>query len=68
MDAFVTAQHAAEMVGLAVYARAVLGRSMADEPGVVSLRIECTHTDPGLSVIECELIGPAGMAVAGWSL
>lgn len=68
MDAFVTAKHAAEMVGLAVYARAVLGTAMDDESGVVSLRVEVTYQTAGLSVIECELIGPGGMAVGGFSL
>lgn len=68
MHSFIEAQHAAECVGLAVYARAVLGRAVEDEPGVVSLRLSVTHQSAGLSVIECEVIDSGGNAVGGWSL
>lgn len=68
MHSLVEAAHAAEFVGLAVYARAVLGRAVSDEPEVVSLRLSCTHQSSGLSVIECELVDRAGNAVGGWSL
>lgn len=68
MHAFMQAQHAAEMVGLAVYGRAVLGRAVEDEPEVVSLRLSVTHQGPGLSVIEWELIDRHGMAVGGGGL
>lgn len=68
MHAFIEAQHAAELVGLAVYARAVLSRAVDDEPGVVSLRLSVTHQSVGMSVIECELINRDDMALGGWSL
>ena len=65
MHAFIQAQHAAEMVGLAVYGRAVLGRAVEDEPEVVSLRLSVTHQASGLSVIEWELIDRNGQAIGG---
>ena len=68
MHTYMEAQHAAELVGLAVYARAVLGRAVEDEPGVVSLRIAVTHQSAGLSVIECEVLDGRGNALGGWSL
>ena len=60
--------HAAELAGLAVYCRAVLGRAAVDEPEVVSLRLACSFESPGLSVIEVELIERNGLAVGGFSL
>ena len=68
MHTFIEAQHAAELVGLAVYARAVLGRAVEDEPEVVSLRFSVTHQSAGLSVIFCELLDVRGTALGGWSL
>lgn len=68
MQHFLEAQHAAEMVGLAVYGRAVLGRAVEDEPEVVSLRLSVTHQASGLSVIEWELVDRQGMALGGGGL
>jgi len=68
MHDFMQAQHAAEMVGLAVYGRAVLGRAVEDEPEVVSLRLSVTHQASGLSVIEWELVDRQGMALGGGGL
>lgn len=65
---FIEAQHAAELVGLAVYARACLARAAAEEPDVVSLAFTVTFESPGLSVIECELRQASGLAVGGFSL
>jgi hypothetical protein len=60
--------HAAELVGLAVYCRAVAARAVSAEPEVVSLRLEVTFESPGLSVIEVELIAKGGFAIGGFSL
>jgi len=68
MHSFIQAQHAAEMVGLAVYGRAVLGRAVEDEPEVVSLRLCVTHQASGLSVIEWEFVGRDGLALGGGGL
>lgn len=65
MDNFIAAQHAAQLVGMAAYARAFLGQAVEDEPEVVSLRITCTHQARGLSVIEWELVQVDGMAIGG---
>ncbi len=68
MQPFIEAMHAAELAGLAVYGRAVLGRAVADHAGVISLRMEVTHSSEGLAVVEWELIDAADRAVAGGGL
>ena len=67
MDAFITAQHAAHLVGMAVYMRGFLGQAVEDEPEVVSLRVSCTHQTSGLSVVEWELVNAQGFAIGGGS-
>lgn len=65
MDAFTSGLYAARSASVADALRALLGMHVEDEPEVVSLRVECTHQTSGLSVVEWELIGPAGMAIGG---
>ncbi len=65
---FEQAAHAAELVGLAVYARAVLARAIDQQPDVVSLRLSCTLDAPGLQVIEAEFIDARGVALGGFGL
>lgn len=65
---FEQAAHAAELVGLAVYARAVLARAVEHEPAVVALRLSCTVDAPGLQVIEAEFVDVAGQAHGGFGL
>jgi len=65
---FEQAAHAAELVGLAVYARAVLARAMEHEPEVVSVRLAVTLDTPGLLVVEGEFIDVSGMARGGFGL
>lgn len=65
---FEQAAHAAELVGLAVYARAVLARAIEHEPAVVSLRLSCTLESSGLQVIEAEFVDSTGQAHGGFGL
>jgi len=67
-NTFEQAAHAAELVGLGAYARAVLARAMDHEPLVVSLRLTVTHDDGGLQVIEGEFLDAAGQAHGGFGL
>lgn len=62
---FITAQHAAQLVGMAAYGRAFLGQAHEDESEVVSLRLTVTHQTSGLAVVEWELIERNGMAIGG---
>jgi len=65
---FVSAVEAAEMAGLGVYARAVLGTARDGDAEVLSLRLACTYSDAGVSVIECEFVDASGNAVGGFAL
>lgn len=64
----VDAAHVAELVGLAAYCRAVLGRAREHAPSIETLRLVCTHQSEGLAVIECELVDAQDMAHAGFAL
>lgn len=68
MESFIEAQYAAEIVGMAAFARAVLGRAVDDEPEVVSLRLAVTHQSAGLALIEWEFIGRSGLALGAGGL
>lgn len=68
MQSFIEAQYAAEMVGMAAFARAVLCRAVDDEPDVVSLRLAVTHQSTGQAVVEWEFIGRSGLALGGGGL
>lgn len=60
--------HAAELAGLACFARAVLGHAMEDGDDVVALRFTVTHSADERAVIEAELINRGGLAVGGFAL
>lgn len=66
-DAFEQAAHAAELVGLAAYARSVLARAVAVDPAVVALRIDATAAG-GQPGILGEFVTEDGRAVGGFAL
>ena len=60
--------HAAELAGLACYARAVLARAMENEPHVLSLRFT-VEADPGsVAPITAEVLDATGLALGGFGL
>lgn len=60
---------AVEWVGAAAYLRSIFARQLEAHPGTVELRISVTlDALPGLAVIEYEVIGQGGEAVAGGAL
>lgn len=70
MDAsFIAAVEAAEMAGLGVYARAVLGTARESDPTIVSLRLSASAAGgTPAAAIDCELLNERGEAVGGFGL
>lgn len=60
--------YAAELAGLACYARAVLGAVQEAGDDVVSLRFTVTNSPGDRAAIEVEVINRAGESVAGFAL
>lgn len=69
-DALSSAQHAAELAGLAAFARAVMARAVEHDPSIVALRVDCAAPGadgPGQFLV-AEFIDAHNVAVAGFAL
>lgn len=65
---YIEAQAAAERAVASMAMRALLAREAADRPEVTGLTFRVTFDEPGLTVVECDVIGLEGRAIEGLTL